>query len=408
MPGWKVSEENPTLVSIHLACLALCFVAVGASIPLILKHLRHFSQPVIQRKIVAILWMVPVYSTTSWLSLRFVRYSIYFDILRDCYESYVIYMFFALCYCYIGQLSRNSVDRSRIHAVLAERGSIQHLVSFPTWTGIENEIDLASDPRKFLMSCKQNILQFVIMKPLSAIAVIILTLYFDNYETGNFSLTNGYIYVTTIVNVSISLSMYYLILFYQATKDSLTPFNPVPKFLCIKGVLFFSYWQSVIITILVKLGIITEIPVINYSVEFVASTVQNVLICVEMVGFAISHHYAFSADPFYFIPTRFNSDLQIEQPLVQNASDQQQPNRSTRVPLRTSARAMFRNAVDFSDVVNDFQEVAPEMPIVRYLRRNSASAVEAGINNPDNLINIPPPNQGKRNISDLPPRPTST
>ena len=169
--------------------------------------------------------------------------------------------------------------------------------------------------------------------------------------------------------------MYFLILFYQATKESLMPFNPIPKFLCIKGVLFFSYWQSVVITILVKVGIITEIPVINYSVEYVASTVQNTLICIEMVGFAIAHHFAFSAKPFYFLPTRLNSELPISQPLVPDAT--QPAARGVREPLRTSARAMIRNAVDFSDVVSDFQEVAPEMPLVRYLRRNSSAAIES-------------------------------
>ena len=372
---WKVREDNPTLLFIHNACLVLSLVAIVASLKLIVNHLKHFSQPVIQRKVIAILWMVPVYACTSWLSLRFVRNAIYFDILRDCYESYVIYMFFALCYCYIGQLSRNSIDRDRIHASLAERGAVQHLIRFPAWTGIEHTIDLSSDPRRFLLRCKINILQFVLMKPLSAIAAIILKLYFDNYEVGNFSLTNGYIYVTTIVNVSITMSMYFLILFYQATKESLMPFNPIPKFLCIKGVLFFSYWQSVVITILVKVGIITEIPVINYSVEYVASTVQNTLICIEMVGFAIAHHFAFSAKPFYFLPTRLNSELPISQPLVPDAT--QPAARGVREPLRTSARAMIRNAVDFSDVVSDFQEVAPEMPLVRYLRRNSSAAIES-------------------------------
>ena len=399
-----MSEDNPTLSLIHNTCLGLSLVAIGISLRLILKHLRHFSQPIIQRKIISILWMVPIYATTSWLSLRFVHFSIFLDILRDCYESYVIYMFFALCYCYIGQLSRTSIDRDRIHAVLAEKATVNHLINFPSCTGIAKEINLASDPRGFLLKCKQYILQFVLIKPMSAIAIFVLTLYFDNYETGNFSPTNGYVYVTTIVNISISFSLYWLVMFYQATKDSLMPFTPVPKFLCIKGVLFFSYWQSVVITILVKVGIITEIPIIHYSVEHVASTVQNSLICLEMVGFAIAHHYAFSADPFYFLPTRLNSDLVISQPLVAS---------HPREPTRTSARAMLLNAVDFSDVVSDLQEVAPDMPLVRYLRRNSSVIVEAGISTgspPDSRLAIPS-STGINQLQEtkqLPPRPSST
>jgi hypothetical protein len=38
----------------------------------------------------------------------------------------------------------------------------------------------------------------------------------------------------------------------------LAPFKPLPKFVCIKAVLFFSFWQSIFIALLVKLHIITQ------------------------------------------------------------------------------------------------------------------------------------------------------
>jgi hypothetical protein len=31
--------------------------------------------------------MVPIYALMSWLSLRFYNYSIFFDVVRDCYEG---------------------------------------------------------------------------------------------------------------------------------------------------------------------------------------------------------------------------------------------------------------------------------------------------------------------------------
>lgn len=35
---------------------------------------------------VGILWMVPIYSVDSWLSLSFKDAALYLDMLRDCYE----------------------------------------------------------------------------------------------------------------------------------------------------------------------------------------------------------------------------------------------------------------------------------------------------------------------------------
>ena len=54
-------------------------------------HLRKMKQPVIQRKILAILWMSPIYAITSWFSLVFPNAEGYLAIIKDAYESYIIY-----------------------------------------------------------------------------------------------------------------------------------------------------------------------------------------------------------------------------------------------------------------------------------------------------------------------------
>ena len=39
-------------------------------------------------------------------------------------------------------------------------------------------------------------------------------------------------------------------------KEPLAPYNPVPKFLCVKAVLFLSFWQGVIIAGLARLHLV--------------------------------------------------------------------------------------------------------------------------------------------------------
>jgi len=95
----------------------------------------------------------------------------------------------------------------------------------------------------FLRFCKQATLQFCLVKPVMAFIIIFLQSS-GHYHDGDWSANTGYIYITIIYNVSVSLALYGLYLFYFATRDLLTPFDPVLKFCTIKLVIFMSFWQG--------------------------------------------------------------------------------------------------------------------------------------------------------------------
>ena len=61
-------------------------------------------------------------------------------------------------------------------------------------------------------------------------------------EDGNYSLSGGYLWLSIVNNISVSISLYSLVLFYMATEEKLNPFDPFFKFLCVKSILFFAYW----------------------------------------------------------------------------------------------------------------------------------------------------------------------
>ena len=116
------------------------------------------------------------------------------------------------------------------------------------------------------------------IKPFAALVAFVLHHYFDLYDQGNFSPRNGYVYICIAVNTFVSFSLYWLVMFYMATKDAMARYDPVLKFLCIKGVLFFSFWQSVVVSVLGWMNIITEVPIIYYTAEHISATIQNGLI----------------------------------------------------------------------------------------------------------------------------------
>lgn len=135
---------------------------------------------------------------------------------------------------------------------------------------------------------KQGVMQFILIKPLTSILTVIL-IELDLYDEGDFSLNKAYIYISFINNISISVSLYCLVLFYMGFEKKLLPFRPLSKFLCIKFVLFFSFWQSCFLILLAKFEIFTQKN---------SKLLQELLICFEMVIAAIAHSFAFSYKDF--------------------------------------------------------------------------------------------------------------
>lgn len=75
-------------------------IAMLTSFFLIFMHAIHYSRPYEQRHIIRILFMVPVYAVVSFLSYLYYNHSVYFEVIRDCYEAFAIASFFSLMCAY--------------------------------------------------------------------------------------------------------------------------------------------------------------------------------------------------------------------------------------------------------------------------------------------------------------------
>ena len=62
---------------------AFVLLTVPISMREIILHLSHWYMPDVQKYVVRILWMIPLYSVESWLSLRFRRFSLYIETVRE-------------------------------------------------------------------------------------------------------------------------------------------------------------------------------------------------------------------------------------------------------------------------------------------------------------------------------------
>lgn len=123
-------------------------------------HLCFYSMPKLQRYVLRILFIVPVYSLLSAASLKLGQpWSAYLETGRDCYEAWIIYNFVALLYRYAG----GAVNVARIRG-----GGLLH-PSLLHGTCCLPRVPLGEE---YLKWCKRLTLQFVVLKPLLSFATI--------------------------------------------------------------------------------------------------------------------------------------------------------------------------------------------------------------------------------------------
>ncbi|GJY41789.1 transmembrane protein 184A-like protein, partial [Tanacetum coccineum] len=165
----------------------------------------------------------------------------------DRYEAWVIYNFLSLCLAWVG--GPGAVVLSLTGRVLKSNWCLMTCCFPPIpLDGFKNMLQSYLDNGsvdkawRFIRRCKQGCLQFVILKPI-LVAVTFVLYANGKYHDGNFSVAQSYLYLTIIYTISYSMALYALALFYMACRDMLQPFNPVPKFIIIKSVVFLTYWQ---------------------------------------------------------------------------------------------------------------------------------------------------------------------
>ena len=351
------SNNNVTpLQSVSISASILVILTLIISIRIIYQHLTHWYAPDAQKYVVRILWMVPIYSIGSILSLILphgtndsgddnnyegIRSGI--DAIRDLYEAYVIQSF-----CYLLMEILGGGDEREL-VILLSRKQHQHQSSGGGGGGNSNNNNNRRrregrgmfslngqdcDAEEFLYRCKHGVLQYVAAKGVSAIGELVLMplgkggglllpaliggkhYFHTTADTMNHWIQILNPYLTFLLNISQMWALYVLVKFYHATSDNLKyPKNwyPLGKFACVKGVVFFTWWQGKTLGLLRMVGCLSGLSLILFGSDsnsvdgntnnsdtdkMTAAILQDYLVCVEMFCFAVAHLFFFGHEEF--------------------------------------------------------------------------------------------------------------
>lgn len=254
------------------------------TVQLLSQHLFYWKNPKEQKAIIIIILMAPIYAADSFIGLLDIEGSIAFfmflDAVKECYEALVIAKFMALMYSYLNiSISKNIVPDG------IKGREIHH--SFPMTLFQPRTVRLDHHVLKLL---KYWTWQFVVIRPTCSILMITLQV------LGLYPSWLSWIF-TIILNVSVSLALYSLVAFYHVFDKELAPHKPLTKFMCIKGIVFFCFWQGVVLEILAAVGILKSHH-FWLDVEHIEEAIQNVLVCLEMVVFSVLQQYAYHVAPY--------------------------------------------------------------------------------------------------------------
>ncbi|KAF8637178.1 hypothetical protein AX17_002991 [Amanita inopinata Kibby_2008] len=247
----------------------------------VLQHCRNYTERDQQRQILRILYMPPIYAIISFFSYRYFREYTYYSFIQIAYEAVTLSAFMLLLIEYVA----STASEHRPENALARKDKRPLPLPFCCWR---------YRPTKayFMYTIKWSVLQYVVIRPLGSLAGIVCEQLGVLCEGAGFNWRYANVWIEGVNFVSISVALYGLLVFYGLMKEELAGRRPMAKFLAIKLIVMFTFYQTFMFRVL-------EGRVIHATEYWTETNIANGLnalaICVEMVLFSALMSWAYTA-----------------------------------------------------------------------------------------------------------------
>ncbi|RMZ78652.1 hypothetical protein DV738_g3720, partial [Chaetothyriales sp. CBS 135597] len=269
-------------------------IAVVVSFLLIFMHAIHYSRPQEQRHIIRILFMVPIYSAVSLLSYYYYKHSVYFEVMRDCYEAFAIASFFSLMCAYLAPDLHSQKEYFRN---ITPMNWVWPITWLQRCTGGEHAGPwrVPGSGLTWFNIIWVSIFQYCFIR-LAMTIVSVVTQAMGLYCLESLKPEFAHIWVIVIESISVTIAMYCVVQFYMQVHKDILQHKPLLKVLAIKLVIFLSFWQTTILSILTSSGAIKATK--RIQTPDIKVGIPSMLLCIEMALFAIFHIWAFDFSPY--------------------------------------------------------------------------------------------------------------
>mmetsp|Transcript_53594 Transcript_53594/g.120851 ORF Transcript_53594/g.120851 Transcript_53594/m.120851 type:complete len:413 (-) Transcript_53594:62-1300(-) len=347
------ARTSHVALGIQVSSLVSALIAVGLTFYNLYQHMRHNCHPLLQRYTVRILLMVPLYSSTSclelWVPVLTVR--IWSEVVRHIYETVVIFSFLQFILVCAGgpkalvlkfvnpgrarpSEQSSEVDSSDEDSSDAEgrgdsepSGTEDEVAANSNRLGITGVLTIVnqensgmSTPQppkhlrpirhlpflgwflppwrsatQMLKACVWGTLGYIITGGLygSSIGVLLIWSWLDDFSVDpadELPCLTWFVRFLMVVFQGMALTA--LTTLGINMMEELKPIHCERKFLSVKLVIFFTFWQGLLLKILESVGVLDSLAEkeVKWSTpKEVSSAIQNLLICIEMMVASVLH-----------------------------------------------------------------------------------------------------------------------
>eukprot|EP01083_Nonionella_stella_P138603 421784_1 len=293
-----IDRKLEAICATGLLCLIITCISTIIQIN---KHVFDNHHPQIRRYIIFILLMIIIYSLFAFSEFFQPPYIHITTIVRDLYESVAIYSFYQLfihslggyhnLHKHLAHIQMDSFQSLWLCHYCCIRQDIQS-TSAPTNTPTQNNVSF-----KWIKYITLGVLQFCGVQIVLTIVLFCLDV-INDLHFDDFAHNIAYGWIALCRTISQIVAIYCLLLLYFILK-SLPPHSQgykqlvilrfIPKCLCIIGMVFATFWQRLLLLLLVYTDLITQRKAVS---------LQNLLICIEMALLSIAHWSAYKIDDF--------------------------------------------------------------------------------------------------------------
>jgi hypothetical protein len=174
------------------------------------------------------------------------------DAFRSCYEAYTIYSFYRFLTALI-----EDKQGMPVASIMAAQPPMVHIIPLrlSIWLPARGwQLLYSARPwemgLEFLRKCEYGIHGYVIEKPLSTLVTVVVIATnnrkagIDHYGEGSYTPGVAYPYILLCDTFFQCWALYCIVLMYLSTHDVLAGSRPTLKFMCVKGVVFATFWQG--------------------------------------------------------------------------------------------------------------------------------------------------------------------